>query len=174
MKFVIGKGAFFTSFFPIENPSNLFRYHGLNRTDDAWVKHCKDFFSRQCVFLCYLAFLVAIKSIVKRAIQIKSNSNWNLRENHRVFFFSPHLNSVHFSFCCKATQILTKPEPFSMSCLTTANGDISGGSCLFSRGPLWLEIYLIVLRVLFGFAGKALPSLTEQNWSHAQELAANS
>lgn len=26
--------------------------------------------------------------------------------------------------------------------------------------------------MLFGFAGKALPSLTEQNWSHAQELAA--
>lgn len=37
---------------------------------------------------------------------------------------------------------------------------------------MWLKIYLMVLRVLFGFAGKALPSLTEQNWSHAQELAA--
>lgn len=59
-----------------------------------------------------------------------------------------------------------------MKCFTTANGRILGGSRLFSRGPMWLKIYLMVLRVLFGFAGKALPSLTEQNWSHAQELAA--
>lgn len=59
-----------------------------------------------------------------------------------------------------------------MKRFTTANGRILGGSRLFSRGPMWLKIYLMVLRVLFGFAGKALPSLTEQNWSHAQELAA--